>query len=30
VLTGLIFANAGDHIVADYGRFGKIELTFTE
>ena len=30
VLTGLIFANAGDHIVADYGQFGKMELTFTD
>lgn len=30
VLTGLIFAEAGDHIVSDYGRFGTVELTFTE
>ena len=30
VLTGLIYANAGDHIVADYGQFGKMELTFSE
>ncbi|MBT3702227.1 MAG: hydratase, partial [Alphaproteobacteria bacterium] len=30
VLTGLLYANAGDHIVADYGQFGKIELTFED
>jgi 2-keto-4-pentenoate hydratase len=30
VLTGLIYANAGDHIVADYGQFGKMELTFED
>ena len=30
VLTGLIYAQAGDHIRADYGRFGSIELNFTD
>jgi len=30
VLTGLLFAEAGDTITADYGRFGKIEVTFVE
>jgi len=30
VLTGLLFANAGDHIVADYGQFGELELTFSD
>jgi 2-keto-4-pentenoate hydratase len=30
VLTGLLFANAGDRIVADYGPFGKIEVMFEE
>ena len=29
VLTGLIYAEAGDHIRADYGRFGVIEIDFT-
>jgi len=28
VLTGLIYAEAGDHIRADYGRFGTIEIDF--
>ena len=30
VLTGLLYANAGDKIIADYGRFGTIELAFVE
>ena len=30
VLTGLIYAQAGDHIRADYGRFGSIEVDFVE
>jgi len=29
VLTGLIYAELGDHIRADYGRFGTIEIEFT-
>jgi len=30
VLTGLIYAEAGDDIRADYGRFGTIEVSFTD
>ena len=29
VTTDIYLAKAGDHLAADFGRFGRVELTFT-
>jgi 2-keto-4-pentenoate hydratase/2-oxopent-4-enoate/cis-2-oxohex-4-enoate hydratase len=30
VVTGLYYAQAGDHVVADFGSLGQVEIKWTE